>query len=156
MSGTFARRSGGVRRLLQALAVLSFSATPAAAWEAEFTPICTLSHEGADASVRVTYDPAIAEYAISITRERSWRDGPVFAMRFAGPRGNVISTDRHVLSEDRRRLTVTDSGFGNVLNGLEFNHTATALLGDQAVAFSLAGAAPEVRAFRACVVGLSV
>lgn len=44
---------------------------------------------------------------------------------------------------------MTDRGFGNVLDGLEFNETATALLGDQAVVLSLEGAAPAVQSFRA-------
>jgi hypothetical protein len=38
-----------------------------------------------------------------------------------GPRGNMISTSRHALSDDGRTLSVSDRGFGNVLNGLEFN-----------------------------------
>ena len=42
-----------------------------------------------------------------------------------------------------------------MLNGLEFNDTATALLGDRAVAFALDGAGPAVRAFRACTAGQS-
>ena len=78
---------------------------------------------------------------------------PIFAIRFDGPRGLTISTDRHVILDDGATLTVTDRGFGNVLNGLEFNDTATALLGDRAVAFALDGAGPAVRAFRACTAG---
>ena len=45
---------------------------------------------------------------------------------------------------------MTDRGFGNVLNGLEFNDTAIAIAGETRVPFSLAGAAPEIQAFRAC------
>lgn len=142
--------------MLRMIAILIFAVTPATAWEVELGRVCMLVHDEGSASVRVTYDPSVPEYAIAISRDRSWRDSPVFAMRFDGPRGNVISTDRHVLSGDGATLTVTDSGFGNVLNGLEFNHTATALLGDQAAPFSLEGAAPAVRAFRACVAGGSV
>ncbi|MBO6707236.1 MAG: hypothetical protein JJ912_14180, partial [Roseitalea sp.] len=77
------------------------------------------------------------------------------AMRFDGPIGLTITTDRHIASDEGRSLTVTDSGFGNVLNGLEFNHTATALLGDRAVPVSLDGAAPAVQDFRACAAGLN-
>lgn len=148
--------------MLRALAVLFFAAapvlahTPALAWEFQVDRLCKLVHDGAAGSVLVTYDPTVPEYAIAISRDGSWRDKPVFAMRFDGPRGNTISTDRHAISEDGATLTVTDRGFGNVLNGLEYNRTATALLGDEAVAFSLDGAAPAVRAFRACVVGFSV
>jgi hypothetical protein len=46
---------------------------------------------------------------------------------------------------------VTDTGFDNVLNGLEFNNTATALAGTTAIPFLLDGVAPEMKAFRACV-----
>lgn len=141
---------------LRALIFLLLAGSPVLAWEVEVGRLCELVHDGGDASVRVTYDPSIPEYAIEISRARPWRGSPVFAMRFDGPRGNIISTDRHVISGDGATLTVTDSGFGNVLNGLEFNRTATALLGEQAEAFSLDGAAPAVREFRACIDGLSV
>jgi hypothetical protein len=77
-------------------------------------------------------------------------------MRFDGPRGNTITTDQHVISGGGATVTVTDRGFGNVLNGLEYNRIATALLGDRAVAVSLDGAAPAVREFRACAKGPNV
>jgi hypothetical protein len=54
------------------------------------------------------------------------------------------------LSDDGRTLTVTDGGFGNVLDGLALNGTATALAGDTVIPFDLAGARPAVEAFRAC------
>lgn len=73
-----------------------------------------------------------------------------------GPVSNMISTNRHTLSNDDATLTVTDRGFGNVLDGLEFNETATALLGEQAVVLSLEGAASAVQAFRACTRSLRV
>ena len=131
-----------------ALAILLL-ATPAAAWEFSPSPICTLSHDTGTADVRVTYDARIPEYAIEITRrDAPWSPGPVFAIRFDGPRGLTISTDRHGLSG--QTLTVADSGFGNVLNGLEFNDSATALLADQSVTIPLTGAGPQVQKFRAC------
>ena len=71
-------------------------------------------------------------------------------MRFDGPRGLTITTNRQTLTENGRTLTVTDRGFGNVLNGLEFNTTATALSDDVEVPFPLDGAASAVQAFRAC------
>ncbi|MFY0692502.1 MAG: excinuclease ABC subunit B [Paracoccaceae bacterium] len=126
-------------------------AAPAYAWEAIPGPICTLAHDTSDASVRVTYDPRIPEYAISLSRSGTpWPDGPVFAIRFDGPRPLTITTDRHVLSDGQTTLTVTDSGFTNVLNGLQFNTTATALIGETALPLSLEGATPAVEAFRAC------
>ena len=142
--------------MLRAIVFLLLSAAPAMAWETRPGQICELVYDGETASVKVTYDPAIPEYAIAITPALPWSDAPVFAMRFDGPRGNMITTDRHIISEGGSTLTVTDRGFGNVLNGLEFNHTATALLGDQAISVPLEGAGPAVRDFRACASGLSV
>ena len=136
--------------MLRTLAILLLTATPAVAWEATSGRVCELTHEDEVARVRVTYDPAIPEYAIAISPARPWLTAPVFAIRFDGPRSLTISTDRHVVDGAGTTLTVTDRGFGNVLNGLEFNNTATALLGDQAVAIGLDGAGPAVRAFRAC------
>lgn len=142
--------------MLRALAVLLLTATPALAWEAKSGDVCALAHEAEAGQVRVTYDPTITEYAIAITLDRPWSPGPVFALRFDGPRNLTISTDRHMISGGGASLTVTDRGFGNVLDGLEFNDTATALLGDQAVVFVLDGAGPAVRAFRACAGGASI
>ena len=142
--------------MLRALVVLLLTATPALAWEARSGPVCELTHEGDGAHVRVTYDPAIPEYAIAITPDRPWSPAPTFAIRFDGPRGLTISTDRHVIFDGGATLIVRDRGFGNVLNGLEFNDTATALLGDRAIAFALENAGPAVRAFRACADGASI
>ncbi|MDJ1015048.1 MAG: excinuclease ABC subunit B [Paracoccaceae bacterium] len=135
-----------MRSLIALLAVTA----PAAAWEFTPTPVCTLSHSTSAAEVTVTYDPRAAEpYAIALTGA-GWPDAPVFAIRFSGPRGLTITTDRHRLSESGATLTVSDRGFGNVLNGLEFNETATALIGDRTVTLQLEGASEPVRAFRAC------
>jgi len=126
-------------------------AGPAWAWQAGVEgAICTLEHSGAEAEVRLTHDPAGPLYSIAIRRAAPWPDAPVFAIRFVGPRGLTISTMEHVLSDGGRTLTVTDSGFGNVLNGLEFNTSALAIAGDTVVALDLTGAAPEVAAFRDC------
>lgn len=141
--------------MLRILIVLLLATAPALAWEAKSGRVCELVYDGETASVRVTYDPAILEYSIAITPDHPWSQGPLFAIRFDGPRGNTITTNRHVISGDGATLTVTDSGFGNVLNGLEFNHTATALLNDRAVAVRLDGAGPAVRDFRACASGVS-
>jgi hypothetical protein len=136
-------------RLALALFLL---AGPLHAWEFSADPLCTLSHATEEAAVVVTHDPAIPEYAITMTRAGApWPEGRVFAIRFDGPRGLTISTTRHSLGAGGRALTVTDRGFGNVLDGLQFNDTATALLGDAAVAFPLDGAAEPVARFRACV-----
>lgn len=133
------------------LPLLLVAAAPALAWEFRAGETCELTHDGAAASVRVSYDPRLPLYAITVTRPVPWPEGPIFGIDFIGPRGLIISTGRHVLSEDGRALTVTDSGFGNVLDGLQFNDTAIALSGGASVAISLDGAAPAVEAFRACI-----
>jgi len=131
-------------------ALLVCLAGPAGAWEFTPLPVCTLSEDG-PVPVVVTYDPRQAEpYAITVTAGEPWPEAAIFALRFEGPRGLTISTPRHSLSDDGLSLTVTDRGFGNVLDGLEFNVAATALLGDAALRFSLDGAAGPVRAFREC------
>ncbi|MEM8632946.1 MAG: hypothetical protein AAGF74_17095 [Pseudomonadota bacterium] len=137
---------------------LLLTALPAKAWEfsTEGT-VCLLTHDGSDAAVRVSYVPGLARYGITITRRSgAWIDAPVFALRFSGVRDLTISTDRHSYSDAGRALTVTDRGFGNVLNGLEFNDTATAILGADEINVSLAGAAPEVRKFRDCTMAPAV
>jgi hypothetical protein len=140
--------------MLRAAAILICTAAPALAWEARVSgAVCELTNEDKAAQVRLTYDPAIPEYSISITSGQGWSPSPTFAIRFEGPRGLTISTQRQVISGDRATVTVKDSGFGNVLDGLEFNNTATAILGDEAVTFGLENAGPAVRAFRACTAG---
>lgn len=143
--------------MLRTLVVLLMTTSPTLAWQARMVDgVCELTHEDEAAQVRVTYDPAIPEYAIAITSDLGWSPSAIFAIRFDGPRGLMISTSRQVISDGGATLTVRDRGFGNVLDGLEFNDSATALLGDQAVAFALDGAEPAVRAFRACTTGVGV
>lgn len=138
--------------MIRFAAALVLFASPAVGWEFSSDPICTLRHVEGKAQVTVTHDPRRADpYAIAVTTTAAWPDDGIFSMRFDGPQGLTITTDRQVLSADRKALTVTDKGFGNVLNGLEFNTTVTAILGDTTVAFALDGAAPEVQSFRACV-----
>ena len=129
---------------------LMFFATACLAWE--FTPglPCLLDHQEDGAEVALTYDPTEPLYTISITTEAPWPAAQVFSMQFAGASGLTISTDRQTFSVDRRTLTVSDRGFGNVLNGLQFNDTATATLGDVSVRFTLDGAAQPVADFRQC------
>ena len=141
---------------LRAVLAATLVAAPAAAWEFSGTPVCTLRHEAPGASVTITYDHQIAEYAIILTRPKTpWPEAQTFALDFAGPRPNTIYTDRHRLSEGGTQLTVTDQGFGNLLDGLEFNDTATALIDETGIPFSLAGAAEPVVAFRACAAVLA-
>jgi hypothetical protein len=136
---------------MRALLALAFFANPAGAWDFTPTPICTLFHDADGLSIRVTYDPAQAEpYAIALTRPEPWPATPSFGLRFDGPSAMTIGTSRHRLSPDWRTLTVTDTGFGNVLDGLAFNSRVTALADGTEAAVDLAGARPAVEAFRAC------
>ncbi|MDJ0824836.1 MAG: hypothetical protein QNJ16_04970 [Rhodobacter sp.] len=155
MNLRFRRRPDSAYLLIMRLALfLALLATPLHAWEFTANPVCTLTHTAKSIEVTVTYDPRQAEaYAIAVTQPAPWPAAPVFSIHFDGPRGLTISTARHRLSNDNATLTVSDTGFGNVLNGLEFNATATAVLGDTEVPVSLEGAAPAVREFRACSEG---
>lgn len=99
----------------------------------------------------VTYDASLPEYAITIAlADGQWPDSPVFAMGFLGNNPISIQTDRHQRSADGRSLTVRDRGFGNVLNGLEFNTAAAAFAGEFSVGFDLGGIGPAITAFRNC------
>ncbi|NKX43243.1 excinuclease ABC subunit B [Roseicyclus persicicus] len=139
-------------RRLALLAALVAAAGPAAAWQAGVEgALCTLTHsDPAAGEVRLTYDPSLPVYSITVTRPEPWPAVPRFEIAFLGGAELTIGTDRHSLSDDGLSLTVTDRGFGNVLNGLSGNLVAAMLAGDVAVPFSLAGAAPEVAAFEAC------
>ncbi len=130
------------------------SALPASAWEFTPNPICTLNHVEADVSVKLTYDHSTRIYAIGVTQPDGWPRGPIYSIRFEGQRPLTISTDRHQVAG--QTITATDTGFSNVLNGLEFNRVATAFTDTAAARFSLEGAAEPVRAFRACTMAPSV
>lgn len=125
--------------------------TPATSWEATLGDICTLSHDTETADIFLTYDPGKPLYTLTVTlKSRTWSVSPWFGMRFDGGAPIEIATARHVFSDDRFDLTASDSGFGNVLDGLEYNDTAVAFTQNQVVQFPLDGAAPAVRAFREC------
>lgn len=130
---------------MRVLAALAFMAQPACAWEFTALPICTLSRDAPEIQVAVTYDGQI--YALRLEHPEGWPMAPVFSIRFV-PNGPVISTTRHQI--DGTVLEVTDSGFGNVLNGLQFNQTAIAELGDIARPIDLSDASDAVAAFRDC------
>ncbi|MDG1117715.1 MAG: excinuclease ABC subunit B [Flavimaricola sp.] len=128
-----------------------FLACPAAAWEYTPVPICTLSQTTEAAEVTVTYDPALPEYAITITLlDGTWPDGPVFTLAFEGGTPLTIQTDRHALSDGDKSVTVRDRGFGNVLNGMEFSGIAVALLGDAVLPIPLTGIKGPMQSFRNC------
>ncbi|WP_299829089.1 hypothetical protein [uncultured Roseobacter sp.] len=134
------------------LPALICAATAAPAWE--FTPglPCRLTHETAEVQVELTHDPTQPLYTITLRQAAPWPGGAIFSLQFTGSAPLTISTDRHQISPDGTALTVTDRGFGNVLNGLQFNSVATGRLGDKAVSIPLAGAAEPVERFRRCEV----
>jgi len=142
----------GLAAALVAVAALPVIAPAARAWE--FTPglPCQLTHEQDGIAIELTYDPGVPRYSITVTHPDRLTAAPAFELRFDGPLPIAIGTERHTLDTSGRRVSVTDSGFGNVLNGLQFNTTATAILGGQSVSVSLDGAAEPVAAFRACKV----
>lgn len=124
--------------------------TCAAAWEFSPAPLCTLSHKSREAQIEITHDPGIPIYQMTLSLlAEPWAGSETFGIAFRGGRSLTIGTGRHRI--DDRTLTVADAGFGNVLDGLEFNQTATAFTSSQSLQISLAGAAPEVRRFRSCV-----
>lgn len=131
-------------------AAATLASHPANAWE--FTPgtPCVLTNTTADVDITLSYDPTKPLYSISLKLSRPFPTAPVFGLQFTGALPVAIGTDRHYFSENRTRVTVEDSGFGNVLNGLQFNDMMTALVGAELIAVSLQGAAAPTEAFRAC------
>ena len=134
---------------MRLLTLFCLIAAPCSAWEFEPSPVCTLTHVEAADAVAVTYDHATGVYEIAVTTGAVWPDAPAFSIRFDGARPNTISTTRHETRD--KTLRVTDTGFGNVLDGLQWNRTATAFTAATEVTFSLEGAAGPVQAFRDCV-----
>ena len=136
-----------MRTLITLLALSS----PAAAWEYSPSPVCTVAHESEIGAIELTYDAAQPEpYAIAVTRPEGWSTETIFGLQFEGPYPQTITTNRQVI--DGSTLTVRDQGFGNVLNGLQFNETVSAFLGGAILDFSLEAAAPEIERFRDCLV----
>ncbi|MEO0915779.1 MAG: hypothetical protein AAFY31_02180 [Pseudomonadota bacterium] len=131
-------------------------ANPATAWEATRDgPVCFLTHETEDAEIVVSHDITKAvPYAIELTRVEGWQAGPFFAIRFDGLGPLTITTDRHTVTD--KTLTVTDTGFGNVLNGIAQNFVALATSGATAMVIPLEGAAPEVEKFKDCTANIGV
>lgn len=139
--------------------VIACLGTPAVAWEAyRDGPVCLLEHTSETGHILVSHDPRNPQpYAIQLRQtDSSWTGGPVFAIQFDGPGRSLITTQRHQVLDNGAELVVTDSGFENVLRGLEQNFVALATLGGQAMVLPLDGAAPEVARFRTCSLGAGV
>ena len=144
-------------RPMRLLCLLCLVATPAFGWQVSTDgAVCVLSHELPDGDLRLTFDDAAPEYSITLTRQEPWQKAPLFAIRFEPDQPILISTDRHQLNPDMTALTVTDRGFGNVLDGLQFNQWAIAGTGETAMIIPLARAAPAVQAFRDCSSSLAI
>lgn len=144
-------RKLNLKTVLRTITAIQFVlATQATAWE--FTPgmPCVLTHQSGDVAVTLTYDPVTPLYSISLRQTEGFPVAPTFGLRFDGDLPLAIGTDRHQFTDNRRRVTVQDSGFGNVLNGLQFNKLMTAFVGAQIISVPLNGAAEPVAAFRAC------
>ena len=150
MIGLFLSFKRGIECLCRiSIALLTLTA-PANAWE--FTPgsPCLLTSPPGDVAMALTYDPSAPRYTVSITAPEPWPKSQLFVMQFDGPTARQIGTNRHTLSDDGRTLTVTDSGFGNVLDGMAGGGQVVALAGDVAVVISLSGVEAPLAAFRAC------
>lgn len=133
---------------------LALLASPATAWEFSPSPICTLYHADAVLGFTVTFDPSSGIYALSArfleNHPADWPESDVFFLEFDGPHRLRLATDQHIYSDDMKELSVSDRGFGNVLDGLEFNDFAEVISGDMSATVDLTGAAQEVRKFRDC------
>ena len=131
--------------------ILALFPLPAAAWEFSPDPICTLSHQTEALEMVITHDTVERQYTLSIRlKDMVWVPSPTFGVTYSGSQPISIGTTQHRLSKDRQTLSVGDSGFDNVLNGLEFNHTATATTQSQQVSVRTRGIAKPLAAFRAC------
>ncbi len=130
-------------------ALLFVLASPAAAWEFLPEPICTLRHRTAEAELVITYDADVPLYTLSVTlNDGIWLDSPNFGIAYTGGVPITIGTGTHTIQGGT--LSVQDSGFGNVLDGIALNKVATAFTDSLAVNFPLDGADQPLAAFRAC------
>lgn len=77
-------------------------------------------------------------------------------MWFDGLCGNIILIDWYVMLGNGLMLMVIDCGFGNVLNGFEFNYMVIVVFGDCLVLVLFDGVGFVVCEFCVCVIGLSV
>lgn len=131
--------------------LLALFPVPALAWEFSPDPICTLRHETENVQMVVTHDTSAGIYTLNVTAKGAvWQPSDTFGMQFTGGAQISIGTTRHRLTDDARTLSVSDTGFGNVLDGLEFNPVATAFTQTQSVSVRTDGIAAPMAAFRAC------
>lgn len=144
--------SGRYIEIMRIALIFAMMPLPSLAWEFSPDPICTLTHSAPDADIVITYNVDLPEYTLHIIlRGGVWADTDTFQLIFGGGRGGAIGTTQQAISGDGTTLTVRDSGFGNVLDGLEFNRRM-GVVTDAQMMFDVAldDAVPAVRAFRAC------
>lgn len=132
-------------------AIISLALTsPATAWEFTAGQPCILTHQTQEVAVKLIYDPTKPLYMISLKQAVPFTRSTTFSIFFLGDLPSAINTNNHRLSVDGKTLTVTDSGFGNVLDGLQYNDKAVATMGDLSLEIPLTDAAGPVAAFRDC------
>ncbi|WP_375265889.1 excinuclease ABC subunit B [Planktotalea sp.] len=127
------------------------SGTDADAWEFSPSPICTVTDNGSDTDLKLTYDGAL--YTLELTHPEGWTNAEIFAIRFA-PNGPFIQTTLHQITGST--LSVSDTGFGNVLTGLQNNVIAQALLGETIHEIALDGAFDPVEKLKNCEPGAAL
>lgn len=131
--------------------------SPALAWDFSPDPICRISEKQDLVEINLTFDHASGVYAIAFTKlEAPWDQGQQFSIRFEGPRPKLIRTDRHVFSVDGYTLTARDTGFGNVLDGLQYNTLAALETGDERIFIQIHKSFPAMEAFRKCVKAIRI
>ena len=122
-----------------------------ASWRFDETTACVITGETPETVVVVIHDYQAGRYTIAVSQTgRTWVPGPDLSIAFQGGRELVIGTDQHFLSDEGDVLMVSDRGFGNVLDGMQFNQRMTIKTGDHSVEVNLNGAAPAVAEFRDC------
>ncbi|MEM7243261.1 MAG: excinuclease ABC subunit B [Pseudomonadota bacterium] len=131
---------------------LLFVSEFASAWTFSPDPICRVTEKQQLIEIDLTYDHATEIYAIAFTKtEAPWAQSQEFSIRFEGPRPKLIRTNRHQFSADGFTLTASDTGFGNVLDGLQYNTLAALQTGDERIFIQIHKSFPAIEAFRKCV-----
>lgn len=122
-----------------------------ASWRFDETTACVITGETPETVVVVIHDYQAGRYTIAVSQTgQTWTPGPDLSIAFQGGRELVIGTDQHFLSDEGDVLMVTDRGFGNVLDGMQFNQRMTINTGEHIVKIDLNGAAAAVAEFRDC------
>ena len=142
---------------MRALFIFLMSTSAAFAWNFTPDPICRVTEKQDLLEINLTYDHATEIYAIAFTKsEAPWEQGAQFSIRFEGPRPKLIRTNRHEFSADGYTLTASDTGFGNVLDGIQYNTLAAIQTGDERIFIQIHKSFPAMEAFRKCVKAIRI